>query len=92
MGVADRYERLKKRLRELETYLSEQGKNLAGTTFQLIAAYLFDCVIFPLAFVAVLIIFLKGVPGYLTWAQRDRRLAETIRETARPVSTRSSNA
>ena len=92
IGVADRYERLKKRLQELEAYLSEQGKNLAGTTFQLIAAYLFDCVIFPLAFVAVLILFLKGVPGYLTRAQRDRRLAETIRETARPVSTPSSNA
>ena len=90
--MADRYERLKKRLQELEAYLSEQGKNLAGTTFTLIAAYLFDCVIFPLAFVAVLIIFLKGVPGYLTRAQRDRRLAETIRETARPVSTPSSNA
>ena len=87
MGVADRYERLKKRLRELEAYLGEQGKSLAGTTFQLIAAYLFDCVIFPLAFVAVLILFLKGVPGYLTRAQRDRRLVETIRETVKPVST-----
>ena len=85
MSVADRYERLKKRLRDLEAYLSEQGKNLAGTTFQLIAAYLFDCVIFPLAFVAVLILFLKGMPDYLTRAQRDRRLAETIRDTARPV-------
>ena len=92
MGVADRYERLKKRLGELEAYLSEQGKNLAGTTFQLIAAYLFDCVIFPLAFAAVLILFLKGMPGYLTRAQRDRRLTETIKEAARPVSTPSSNA
>jgi len=61
MGVADRYERLKKRLGELEAYLSEQGKTLAGTTFQLIAAYLFDCVIFPLAFLAVLVFFLKGM-------------------------------
>lgn len=86
MGVADRYERLKKRLRELEVYLGEQGKNLAGTTFQLIAAYLFDCVIFPLAFAAVLILFIKGFPGYLTQAQRERRLAETIRETARRAS------
>ena len=64
MGMADRYERLKKQLRELEAYLSEQGRNLAGTTFQLIAGYLFDCVIFPLAFLAVLILFLKGMPGY----------------------------
>ena len=62
MGVADRYERLKSRLRELEVYLGEQGKNLAGTTFQLIAAYLFDCVIFPLAFAAVLILFIKRMP------------------------------
>jgi hypothetical protein len=86
MGVADRYERLKKRLRELEVYLGEQGKNLAGTTFQLIAAYLFDCVIFPLAFVAVLILFVKGLPGYLTRAQHERRLAETIQETVRRAS------
>ena len=86
-GVADRYERLKKQLRELEAYLSEQGKSLAATTFQLIAGYLFDCVIFPLAFVTVLILFLRGLPGYLTRGQRDSRLVETIRETARPVST-----
>ncbi|WP_319408103.1 hypothetical protein [uncultured Desulfosarcina sp.] len=75
MGVADRYERLKKQLRELEAYLSEQGRNLAGTTFQLIAGYLFDCVIFPLAFVAVLILFLRGMPGYLARARQDRRVA-----------------
>jgi hypothetical protein len=85
MGVADRYERLKKRLRQLEVYISEQGKSLAGTTFQLIASYLFDCVIFPLAFVAVMILLLRGMPGYLMQSQRDRRLAETIRETVRPV-------
>jgi hypothetical protein len=65
MGVADRYERLKKRLGELEAYLSEQGKTLAGTTFQLIAAYLFDCVIFPLAFVAVLVLFLNSMSAKL---------------------------
>ncbi len=86
MGVADRYERLKKRLRELETYLGDQAKSLAGTTFQLIAGYLFDCVIFPLAFLAVLILFLRGLPGYLMRAERDRRLAEAIRETARPLA------
>jgi ABC-type multidrug transport system fused ATPase/permease subunit len=87
MGVAGRYQRLKKRLRELEAYLGEEGKNLAGTTFQLIAAYLFDCVIFPLAFVAVLILFTKGMPDYLTRVQRERRLVETIRETVRRAST-----
>ena len=87
MGVAGRYERLKKQLQELEAYLSEQGKSLAATTFQLIAGYLFDCVIFPLAFLAVLLLFLRGMPGCLTRGQRDRRLVETIRETARPVST-----
>lgn len=86
-GVADRYERLKKRLRELESFLSDQGKNLAGTTFQLIAGYLFDCVIFPLAFAAVLILFLRGMPGYLIRGHQESRLVETIRETARSVST-----
>ncbi|MCB2148601.1 MAG: hypothetical protein KQI81_19135, partial [Deltaproteobacteria bacterium] len=87
MGVAARYERLKKQLRELEAYLSEQGKSLAATTFQLIAGYLFDCVVFPLAFAAVLILFLRGMPSCLAQGQRDSRLVETIRETDRPVFT-----
>jgi len=79
MGLKQRYEHLKARLGELETYLGEQAKRLAGTTFHLIAAYLFDCVIFPLAFVAVLALLVRELPGYLVGAARDRRLAETIR-------------
>jgi hypothetical protein len=78
MGLGERYEHLKTKLRELEGYLRHQAKTLAGTTFQLIAGYLFDCVIFPLAFLAVLILFVRGVPAYLLQAGRERRLARTI--------------
>jgi len=77
-GLKERYGYLKKRLQELEAYLGAQAKSLAGTTFQLIAGYLFDCVIFPLAFTAVLIFFLKGMPGYLVRMERDRRLVRSL--------------
>ena len=87
MGLGERYERLKKRLRDLEAYLGDQAKSLAGTTFQLIAGYLFDCVIFPLAFVAVLVLFLKGMPGYLIRFEQDRPLVKSIREASVPAST-----
>lgn len=79
-GLREHYGHLKKRLQDLETYLGAQAKSLAGTTFQLIAGYLFDCVIFPLAFAAVLIFFLKGVPGYLVQMERDRRMVRSFRE------------
>lgn len=79
-GLRERYGYLKKRLQELEAYLGAQAKSLAGTTFQLIAGYLFDCVIFPLAFLAVLILFLKGMPGYLVKMERDRRMVRSLRE------------
>ncbi|BBO75071.1 hypothetical protein DSCW_24880 [Desulfosarcina widdelii] len=79
-GLRERYGYLKKRLHELETYLGAQAKSLAGTTFQLIAGYLFDCVIFPLAFAAVLFFFLKGFPGYLVQVERDRRMVRAFRE------------
>ena len=82
MGWGERYEHLKAKFRELDGYLRHQAKTLAGTTFQLVAGYLFDCVIFPLAFVAVLILFVRGLPAYLFQAERDRRLARTVREVA----------
>jgi hypothetical protein len=84
MGLGERYEHLKAKFRELDGYLRHQAKTLAGTTFQLIAGYLFDCVIFPLAFVAVLILLVRGAPAYLWQADRDRRLARTIREVVAP--------
>ncbi len=86
MGLNERYEHLKKRLRELEAYLGDQAKRLAGTTFQLIAGYLFDCIIFPLAFVAVLILFFRAMPGYLLGVERDRRLTRTLLEAAAPAT------
>jgi len=79
-GLREHYGHLKKRLQELEAYLGARAKSLAGTTFQLIAGYLFDCVIFPLAFAAVLIFFLKGMPGYLVQMERDRKIVRSIRE------------
>lgn len=82
IGLGQRYESLKTALRELEGYLRHQAKTLAGTTFQLIAGYLFDCVIFPLAFVLVLILFVRGLPAYLLQTERDWRLARTIRKVA----------
>jgi len=85
MGLAPRYERLKKRMQEMEAYLGSQAKSLAGTTFQLIAGYLFDCVVFPLAFLAVLILLVKGLPGYLVRLERDRRLADAIRDATLPT-------
>ncbi|WP_319521248.1 hypothetical protein [uncultured Desulfosarcina sp.] len=79
-GLRERYGYFKKRLQDLEAYLGAQAKSLAGTTFQLIAGYLFDCVVFPLAFAAVLVFFLKGVPGFLVQAERDRRMVRSFRE------------
>ena len=86
MGLGQRYEGLKKRIQEVESYLGSQAKRLAETTFQLIAGYLFDCVIFPLAFLAVLILLVKGLPGYLVRLEWDRRLSATIRHAFRPTS------
>ena len=85
VGLGQRYDRLKKRIQEMEAYLGSQAKSLAETTFQLIAGYLFDCVIFPLAFLAVLILLVKGLPGYLVRLERDRRLTHTIRDAVLPT-------
>ena len=82
MGLNDRYERLKKRLQKLEEYLSARAKTLAGTTFQLIAGYLFDCVMFPFAAVVVVLILLRGVPAAFMRSQRDRRWLKTMRVSA----------
>lgn len=85
MGLGQRYERLKKRAQEMEAYLDTQAKSLAETTFQLIAGYLFDCVVFPLAFLAVMILMVKGVPGYWVRLAQDRRLTHTIRDAVLPT-------
>jgi hypothetical protein len=50
-------------VKELMTFLKTESEQMAGQTLKLIAAYLFDCILFPLFFGIILITLLKSSVG-----------------------------
>jgi hypothetical protein len=49
----------------LASYLKMESERIAGMTIRLMAAYLFDCILFPLFFGLVLMTMIKSVVSYL---------------------------
>lgn len=52
-------------VKELMAYLKAEGEQMAALTLKLIAAYLFDCILFPLFFGIILMTLLKSGVGQL---------------------------
>ena len=52
-------------VKELMAYLKTEGEHMAALTLKLIAAYVFDCILFPLFFGIILITLLKTGVGHL---------------------------
>jgi len=66
---------------QMAEYLKEITKDFAVWTIKIIAGYLFDCIIFPLAFFVVVYIFTKNLLAYAIGVERDyavRKDFETI--------------
>ena len=60
LDIKARVTKLGRGLKELMTFLKVETKNVAGLTLKLIAAYVFDCILFPLFFGLILMTMLKS--------------------------------
>ena len=65
LPLSGNYEQIKQNVNALQDYLAEKTHQAAVWTIKLIAGYLFDCIVFPLVFVIVLFLFIKGMTRYV---------------------------
>ena len=56
-----KYESTKERIQYIGAYFKDKTRHMAILTFKLVAGYVFDCIIFPLTFFAVLYLFTKSL-------------------------------
>ena len=56
-----KYESTKERIQTIGAYFKDKTRHMAILTFNLVAGYVFDCIIFPLTFFAVLYLFTKSL-------------------------------
>lgn len=73
-----KYEKTKYRIKELAQYFKEKTRNIAIWTIQLIAGYLFDAIIFPVAFFIILFVITKSLLLYLFENRRYQSFKEDI--------------
>ena len=76
--VADHVDAIKDRLTSLTTYFTEKSQQLAIWTIKLIAAYLFECIVFPLTFFIILFVFTKYMIRYLCGLHRSHTIMHEI--------------
>ena len=60
-----KYEMTRDRIRQIGRYFKDKTALMATLTFQLIAGYLFDCIIFPLTFIVILYVLTKSLVTFL---------------------------
>ena len=60
-----KYEMTRERIRQIGKYFKDKTTLMATLTFQLVAGYLFDCIIFPLTFFVVLYVLTKSLVTFL---------------------------
>lgn len=78
LNLKAKYERAKYRIKELAKFFKEKTRNIAIWTIQLIAGYLFDCIIFPVAFFIILFVITKSILLYLFENRRYQSFKEDI--------------
>jgi len=72
------YKFIKAHFKSLQVYFKEQTEKIAVWTMKLIAAYLFDCIIFPLTFFIILFLFTRGTVRYLLGVSRSFGLRDDM--------------
>lgn len=65
LDFKEKISRVKQGIGELTVYLKDETGRLAGVTLKLIAAYLFDCILFPLFFGVILMTMAKSGVHYV---------------------------
>lgn len=65
LDIKSRLNAMRQGVRELVAYLQSKSEHMAALTLKLIAAYMFDCIIFPLFFGIILMTLLKTGVGQL---------------------------
>ncbi|MBW2677092.1 MAG: hypothetical protein JRD49_05935 [Deltaproteobacteria bacterium] len=60
-----KYEKTRERIREIGKYFKDKSKLMATLTIQLVAGYLFDCIIFPLTFFLILYLLTRSLVAFL---------------------------
>ena len=60
-----KYEMTRERIRQIGTYFKDKTTHMATLTLQLVAGYLFDCIIFPLTFFVILYVLAKSLVTFL---------------------------
>ncbi|MBT8358156.1 MAG: hypothetical protein HKO79_10330 [Desulfobacterales bacterium] len=78
LNLKAKYEKTKHRIKELSLYFKEKTRNIAIWTIQLIAGYLFDSIIFPVAFFIILFVITKSILVYLFENRRYQSFKEDI--------------
>jgi len=78
LNLKAKYEKTKHRIKELSIYFKEKTRNIAIWTIQLIAGYLFDSIIFPVAFFIILFVITKSILLYLFENRRYQSFKDDI--------------
>lgn len=65
LDVKSKLNTMSRGVKELMAYLKTKGEHMAALTLKLIAAYLFDCILFPLFFGIIIMTLLKSGVGQL---------------------------
>ena len=60
-----KYEMTRERIRQIGKYFKDKTTHMATLTLQLVAGYLFDCIIFPLTFFVILYVLTKSLVTFL---------------------------
>ena len=60
-----KYEMTRERIRQIGQYFKDKTALMATLTLQLVAGYLFDCIIFPLTFIVILYVLAKTLVTFL---------------------------
>jgi hypothetical protein len=71
-------EAVQDRLQETAVFMKERTREMAVWTIKLIAGYLFDCIVFPVALFLLLYLFVRGVLRYLLRGRRNRRFKDEL--------------
>ena len=76
--IPSNYIAIKAHFKSLQVYFKEKTEEIAVWTMKLIAAYLFDCIIFPLTFIIILFLFTRGAVRYFLGVSRSFGLRDDI--------------
>jgi Ca2+-dependent lipid-binding protein len=73
INLKTQYTKVKNKIIKLGTFFKDKTRSMAIWTINIIAGYLFDCLIFPLIFFIILFIFIKGMVSYLLGIKREKK-------------------